>query len=208
MLLVLSSAVILLQMVIGAALWDRLPDPIATHFDFHNQPNGYSSKAFTVFGMPLVLLALHGVCILTSCSPNHMMKMGTRKMRGLMLLIVPAVSLLMTITCYGYALGERLHVTRMSLVFVGLVFAVTGNYLPKVRRNHTTGIKLPWTIADEENWNKTHRFAAPVWVICGLLIIVMGVIGESTWIAPGAILAAVILPTVYSFALYLKKKHS
>lgn len=207
MLLIITSAIILLQMLLGAALWNRLPDRIATHFDFSGTPNGWSSKAFTVFGMPLVLLALHWVCILAGCSSEAMTKQTTRKLRPLLLMIIPAVSLLVSVTCYGYALGERLNVTRMSLIFVGLVFAITGNYLPKIRRNYTTGIKLPWTMADDENWNKTHRMAAPIWVVCGLLIVVMGLIGESTWIAPAAIIAAVLLPTAYSFALHLKKKN-
>ncbi len=206
MLLVLSSCVILLQMLVGAALWDKLPERIATHFDFSGTPNGWSSKTFTVFGMPLILLALHWVCIVAGCSPEAMTKQTTRKLRPVLLMIVPAVSLLVMTACYGYALGERLNVTRMSLIFVGLVFAITGNYMPKIRRNYTTGIKLPWTMADEENWNKTHRMAAPIWVICGLLIIVMGLIGESTWIAPAAMIAAVLLPTIYSFALHVKKK--
>lgn len=208
MLLVISSCVILLQTLVGVALWNQLPDPIATHFDFHNQPNGWSSKAFTVFGMPLVLLALHWVCLLVSCSPNHQMKNYNGKIKYILLFVTPATALLMMVICYGYALGDQLNVNRMSLVFVGLVFAVTGNYLPKLRRNYTTGIKLPWTMADDENWNKTHRMAAPVWVICGLLIIIMGLIGEPTWIEPTAIAIAVILPTVYSFALHLKKKNS
>ena len=207
MLLVLSSCVILLQTVVGVALWDQLPEQIATHFDFHNQPNGWSSKAFTVFGMPLILLALHWVCLLVSCSPNHQMKNYHGKIKYMLLLVTPATALLMMVICYGYALGDQINVNRMSLVFVGLVFAVTGNYLPKLRRNYTTGIKLPWTMADDENWNKTHRMAAPVWVICGLLIIIMGLIGEPTWIEPTAIVIAVLLPTAYSFALHLKKKN-
>ena len=206
MLLIITSCIILLQTVVGAALWDRLPERIATHFGMNGEPNGWSSKTFTVFGMPLVLLALHWVCIALSCSPNHMMKNAHSKLRYVMLFILPATTLLVMVVCYGYALGERLNVTRVSLIFVGLVFAITGNYLPKIRRNYTTGIKLPWTMADDENWNKTHRMAAPIWVVCGLLIVVMGLIGESTWIAPAAIIAAVLLPTAYSFALYLKKK--
>ena len=56
LLLVISSCVILLQTVVGMILWDRLPEQIATHFGFNNQPDGYSSRVFTVFGMPLILL--------------------------------------------------------------------------------------------------------------------------------------------------------
>jgi len=207
MLLMITSAIVLLQMAIGVVLWDQLPEKIATHFSIHNEPNGWSSRTFTVFGMPLILLALHWGCLLVSCSPNHGMMNYSIRIRYLLLFIIPATSLLVMVTCYGYALGERLNVTRMSLIFVGLVFSITGNYLPKLRRNYTTGIKLPWTLSDEENWDKTHRMAAPVWVICGLMIIVMGLIGVATWIAPAAIIAAVLLPTAYSLALHLKKKN-
>ena len=36
MLLGITSAVILMQMLVGVLLWNRLPETIATHFDFHN----------------------------------------------------------------------------------------------------------------------------------------------------------------------------
>ena len=206
MLLVLSSAVILLQMVIGAALWEQLPERIATHFDFHNQPNGYSSKAFTVFGMPLVLLALHWICLLGGGMTDT--KMYSHKLRRLFLVFIPAISLLMTVLCYGYALGIPLNVGRVVMPFLGVILMVTGNYMPKIRRNPTTGLKLPWTLADDENWYRTHRFAAPVWMLCGLALIVLAVIGYTSWPAMGVIIAAILLPTAYSFALYLKKKHS
>ena len=204
MLLVITSCVILLQTVVGIAVWDQLPDPIATHFNFRNEPDGWSSKAFTVFGMPLILLALHWICLLASCSPNQM-KIYSGKIKYLLLFMIPTISLLVMVLCYGYALGAPFDIGRIVLVFIGLIFAVTGNYLPKVRRNYTTGIKLPWTMADDENWNKTHRMAAPVWVVCGLALIVCGLIGYTTWFAFAIILVMVFLPTFYSLALHLKK---
>jgi len=206
MLLVITSAIILLQTLVGVVLWDKLPDPIATHFNFRNEPNGWTSKAFTVFGMPLVLLVLHWICLLVSCSPNQM-KTYSNKIKYLLLFIIPAISLLVMVLCYGYALGAPFDIGRIVLVFLGLIFAVTGNYMPKIRRNYHTGIKLPWTLTDDENWNKTHRMAAPVWVICGLALIVLGLIGCTSWLAFVVILVMVFLPTVYSFALHLKKKN-
>lgn len=120
MLLIITSCVILLQTVVGVALWNRLPDQIATHFDFHNQPDGWSSKAFTVFGMPLVLLALHWISLVVSSAPNIQMKNLHSKVKYLFWWIVPAVSLLMVMICYGYALGVPLNTGRIVLVFLGL----------------------------------------------------------------------------------------
>lgn len=206
MLLVITSAIILLQTVVGVVLWDRLPDPIATHFDFHNQPDGWTSKAFTVFGMPLVLLALHWISLLVSTAPNIQMKNLHSKVKHLFWWIIPATSLLLMMICYSHALGAQLNTGRIVLVFLGLLFAVTGNYMPKVRRNYSVGIKVPWTLADDENWNKTHRMAAPIWVVCGIVLIVFGLIDYTTWGAFIPVLAIVLLPTFYSLALHLKKK--
>ena len=207
MLLVITSCIILLQTLVGAALWDRLPDPIATHFDFHNQPNGWSSKAFTVFGMPLIMLALHWITLMVSSTKYAQIKNLHSKVKFLFWWIIPSVSLLVMVLCYGYALGASFDIGRIVLPFVGLLFAITGNYMPKVRRNYSVGIKLPWTMTDDENWNKTHRMAAPVWVICGMLLIVLGLIGSTSWLAFVVIMVMVFLPTVYSFALHLKKKN-
>ena len=207
MLLVITSCIILLQTVVGMALWDRLPDPIATHFDFHNRPDGWTSKAFTVFGMPLVLLALHWITLLVSSTKYAQIKNLHSKINFLFWWIIPSVSLLVMVLCYGYALGAPFDIGRIVLPFVGVLFAITGNYMPKVRRNYSVGIKVPWTLADDENWNKTHRMAAPIWVICGMLLIVFGLIGYTTWPAFAVILVMIFLPTVYSFALHLKKKN-
>ena len=205
MLLVLTSAVILLQMLVGVLLWNRLPDPMATHFNFHNEPDGFSSKPFAVFGMPLLLLGLHYLCLLLSCMSNIQMQNISSRVKILMLMIIPAASLLATVLCYGYALGAPFAIDRIVWVFVGVIFALVGNYLPKMRRSTIAGIRLPWTLADEEIWNRTHRFAAPVWVLCGLLMIVCGLIGSGPMIPVATIAAVIGLPVAYSLVINWKK---
>ena len=53
--LIITSLVTLVPMLVGICLWDQLPDVMATHFGFDNEPNGWTSKAFTVFGIPSYL---------------------------------------------------------------------------------------------------------------------------------------------------------
>ena len=203
LLLLITSCIILLQTAAGVILWDRLPEQIATHFGFDGQPDGYSSRAFTVFGMPLILLVLHWVCLLTSGKDG---RVYSRKLRYVVLFIVPAVSLLMTVICYGHALGLEFNVGRVVVPFVGMLLAVSGNYMPKVRRNYTVGIKVPWTLADDENWDRTHRFAAPVWVVGGILLAVLGLIGYTAWPMFALLMAIVFAPMAYSFVLYMRKR--
>ncbi len=60
--MLLTSLVCLLPLFAGAALYPRLPETMATHWDFAGNANGWSPRAATVFGLPLFILALHLVC--------------------------------------------------------------------------------------------------------------------------------------------------
>ena len=70
--LILTSVITLLPIVIGLILWRQLPSSVATHFGVDNQPDGYCSKAFAVFGLPVIMLLFHLICIVaTNIDPKR-----------------------------------------------------------------------------------------------------------------------------------------
>ena len=176
---------------------------MATHFGADGTPNGFMSRTLVVFMIPLALLALHWLCILAGkYSPN----VGGKTFAVLVLWIIPVASIFVGLVTYGYALNSRLNIMRMGFTFLGVILTACGNYMPKVTRNFVVGIKIPTTLADEENWNRTHRFAAPIWVAGGLTLLLCGMLGISSWGLPLAVLIAlVVLPVGYSIALAAKK---
>lgn len=202
--IILTSIITLLPMLAGILLWPRLPESVATHFGWDGAANGWSSKGFAVFGLPLILLAAHLICaVVTANDPKRKNIAG--KMYGLVLWICPLTSLICAVCIYGYMLDIQLDVWLWSSVLEGVLLIVVGNYLPKCRQNYTVGIKLPWTLADEENWNKTHRLAGWVWVIGGVVVLLNALFRIETLFL--AVLLLVIgIPTIYSFALYRKKR--
>lgn len=202
-----TAVATLLPLFVGLLLWGRLPDRIPTHFGVSGEADGWSSKAFAVFGLPAILLAVHLLCAFgTRYDPRR--KNISPLMWTLVLWIVPIVGLFMTVLVYGKALGYALNVTFFTMLLVGVVFIVVGNYLPKCRQNYTIGIKLPWTLADEDNWDRTHRLAGVLWVIGGLVTIVCAFLpGKAIiWVFLGIVLVISLIPTVYSFLLYRKKQ--
>lgn len=202
--IIITSILILAPMLVGIILWDKLPAQVPTHFGVNNQPDSYSSKAFAVFGIPFLMLALHIVCVLaTKLDPK--MKGINDKVFTLVLYIIPAVSLLICAVIYPVALGKEIRVGLIAILFMGLIFTVTGNYLPKCKPSYTVGIKLPWTLEDSENWNKTHALAGKLWFAGGLIIIATSFL-ESPVIFFTITAALVLVPTVYSFTLYKNKR--
>ena len=62
--LIITSIIILLPILAGVFLWDQLPEQIPAHWNASGEVDGWSSKPFTVFGMPLILLAFQWLCVL------------------------------------------------------------------------------------------------------------------------------------------------
>lgn len=197
--------IILLPAAAGILLWDRLPDKLATHFGIGGAPNGWSSKGFAVFGIPIMLLAVQVLCSVGTLVDPKREKINA-KLMGLILWIVPITSLIMGVIIYGYALGFPVDAQKLCLFFVGILFIVIGNYMPKCRQNYTMGIKLSWTLASEDNWNHTHHFAGWTFVLAGILVILMAFLKAipAILLFP-VILIAAVLPTLYSFLYYLKE---
>ena len=203
--LIIASIVTILPMLIGIFCWNRLPDVMATHFGMHNEANGFSRKPIAVFGIPLFLLALLWLAaVVTASDPKR--KNISPKLFSLVLWIVPIISLFAAAAIYPVNLGYPLDITFISELLMGLLFVVIGNYLPKARQNYTIGVRIPWTLANEENWNRTHRLAGYLWMACGLVMILNSLIRfmPSEWVF-GIFLIMVLVPCIYSYWLHTSK---
>ena len=201
--LIITSLICLLPMLVGALVYSRLPEQVATHFDLQGNPDGWSSRAFAVFGLPGILLAVNLLIpFALQADPKHKNMSGA--LVNIVVWTVPVVSLLCSGLTLGRALGYDLRIEVVLPVFMGVLFSLIGNYLPKTKQSYTMGIKLPWTLASEENWNRTHRLAGFLWVLGGVYFIVMSFIGWNLIAFLIPIVLMVLAPTVYSYLLYRK----
>lgn len=200
--LIITSVVILLPVLAGVVLWDTLPEQIPTHWNAAGEIDGWSSKPFAIFGLPLLMLAIHWLCVLgTAADPkkaNH-----SNKLIHLVLWIIPIISVALFVLSYVAALGTEVRMEMVMPLLVGFVLTVVGNYLPKCKQSYTIGIKIPWTLHSEENWNRTHRFAGRLWLVCGLGIMLTAFVGGFWFFLP-IVLVMVLAPTVYSYLLHRK----
>lgn len=200
--LFITCAVILLPIIAGLLLWDRLPDRIPTHWGMGGEVDGWSGKGFAVFAMPLMMLGIQLLCFFVTASDP---KRGNirRKYLSMVLWIIPVLSVMTSCISYAVALGAQIRVEQVIPGFIGLMFVIIGNYMPKFQQSYTMGIRLPWTLSSEENWNRTHRFGGKIWALGGIGVLFCTLMGWG--IASIAILAVVVIvPTVYSYVLYRK----
>lgn len=203
----LTSIVTLLPILLGLLLWDKLPEKIPTHFGIDGAADGWGSRGFAVFGLPLMWLIFHliiwGVTRLDKQNRGH-----NEKVLNLVGLIFPAMSIVFAVFMYTRAMEYELNLASVLFPLLGLLFILIGNWMPKIKQNSTLGIKIKWTLYSEENWNKTHRFAGYVWVIGGVLFCLLGFVPDEAllFLLPLQVIVLAVVPTVYSWLLARKQR--
>ncbi len=203
---ILSSAMILLPILFGLIMWNELPDTMTTHWGADGNADGFSAKPFAVFGLPVMILALHLIGLLFTAK-DEKQKGQNKKALNMIFWIAPLISLYSNGMVYAIAFGKPFDFIMLMPALFGIMFVFIGNYLPKVKQNRTLGIKVSWALNNEENWNKTHRLGGKVWVVSGLAMLFSIFLPQAAMvpIMVCAIIAAAVIPIVYSYCIY--KKH-
>lgn len=204
---ILASVVILLPILFGVLMWDRLPANMVSHWGTDGVADGTAPKVFMVFGVPLILLALQWLMLLTETFLQKQ-KQQNEKIIAITFWIIPVMSLAVHVFIYSVALEKDWNISTLIPVLIGGLFLYIGNYLPKTTRNRTMGIKLRWTMGNDENWQKTHRLGGRLWFWGGLVILVSALLPIQYAIAVMIvmILVSTLVPTVYSYRIYKKHK--
>ncbi len=161
--LIITCIVCLLPILAGVALWDRLPESIAIHFDMNNNPDNFASKGFAIFAVPAMMVLLQVFC----CVINDVnaKKFGDRRKLELVTKwTIPVMTILLQGVTFIYALGTAVDIRRVAMAIVGAVMIVIGNYLPKL--DYVKNIQ-----ADTEKARKINRFIGFATVIMGILAI-------------------------------------
>jgi len=202
---IITSVLCLLPIVFSFAVYNNLPEQIAVHWDSRGNPDSYLPKALAAFGLPLLFFAAN---ILSKFWLHNDPKQSNAStiMRIIAEWLIPFMSVVIVPVTLFIAMGANIPVSVIVLVFTGIVLIMAGNYLPKSRQNYAIGIKLPWTLHNADNWNKTHRMAGWLFILGGIAMIALTFIFDSTlWgfiiIVPALLL---VLPVLYSYMLYKK----
>lgn len=198
------TAIALVIAIVGILI---MPDTIPTHFGLDGTPDAWGSK-YTVFLYP-------GILLLITALANPMKKLDPKesnyerfeKYYYNFFFAFAIFFLVIEISNIVIAMGYPVNVGSVICFCIGVFICFLGNMMPKIKQNFFFGIKLPWTLSDEEVWFKTHRLGGKVFVLGGLVMMIGAFIPGTAkvWFPLVAILAMLIIPLVYSFVIYKKK---
>lgn len=202
---VISGILVIINIIIGIWAYPRLPEQVPSHWNFAGQVDGYSGALTGAFLLPLITL---GVYILFWLIPRiDPQKANYLKMGRVFWIVSTTLVVFLSLMYWGtiaVTLGYLETLPRWYFSGIGIIFILLGNYFGKIKFNYTFGIRTPWTLANEEVWAKTHRFAGPIWIVGGILMALAGVL-PAAWTEPlfGIVIVLIaVVPMAYSYLVY------
>lgn len=204
---IISFVLIAIALIVGLVLYARLPDPMPSHWNAAGEIDGYMSKFWGIFLVPVITIVLVPLFLVI---PNiDPLKANIAKFRGVFnwfIVIFVTYMLFVYALTLAAALGIQFNMTVMLLPVVGLLFIGAGYMMGKARRNFFIGIRTPWTLSSETVWDETHKLGAKMFMLGGLVTIVSAFLGENgIWLMLVAMLAAAFVPIIYSYILWRRE---
>lgn len=196
---------ILLGFIIGTYFYPYLPDKVPTHWNIHGEIDGYGSKLFGAFGMPLINLGIYLLyVVLPYVDPKRNNYESFKPTYQLYKYIIIIFFFCLHVITMLNATGINISIMTFIIIAMSLLFILMGNAMGRVKHNYFIGIKTPWTLANEEVWKRTHRLAAPLWVAGGILNLILFLLGIGAYSFLVVIIIISIVPSVYSYIIYRK----
>lgn len=192
--LIVTTIVCLLPILIGLVFYNSLPEKVAIHFNLNNQPDNYFSKAGFVFGIPMIMVVLQTVCCIASDLSNKNQE-ANKKVITIYKWIIPILTMILYGVTIAYALGKEMDIRKIAMCLIGILFMVTGNYIPKVIGND----RIP-NLKNEKLKRRLTRWMAYLFIANGILAI-FSIVFEPmvSAIVIGIAIVEVILITMYTY---------
>ena len=170
---IIITLLIIVSFATGASIYPVLPNQVASHWNMQGEVDGYMSRFWGAFFMPILSLAMG---ILFYAVPRiDPKRKNIEKFRVyfdgfiiIMFLFLLYLYLLTIVWNLGYQFEL---IIALSPAFAVLYYYV-GILMSYARPNWSIGIRTPWTLSSALVWDKTHDLSAKLFRLAGLFALV------------------------------------
>jgi len=192
-------------------LWENMPDIVPVHFNAAGEADDFGPKWINAFLLPGIALSTYlFLLIIPAIDPKKRIE-NTQKPIAAIRIVISLFLIGVYVMVMMKTFDIEADIGQFILVSVGVLIAITGNYMNSIKPNYFIGLRTPWTLEDPEVWKKTHRFASRLWIIGGLFMAITAFIPTlkgSLYVIVGSVILLAIIPLIYSYQIFNKIKNS
>ena len=203
-----SILLTVVSLLLSLTVFSSLPEQIPAHWNVHGTVDRFAPK-LTVFIFPgIIFLITILFQFMRRTDPNSDNYDKFQREYHRYTFVIGLVFFAVQIMTIAAAFRMDFNVNLIFCLGLGSLFIFIGNLLPKTKHNYFIGIRTPWTLADEQNWFRTHRLAGKIWVLGGLIVALTALAPESFQVPVFLTILAVMVvtPFVYSYTEFRKKR--
>ncbi|WP_136715670.1 SdpI family protein [Halorientalis salina] len=192
-------------MAVASVLVDpRLPETMVVHWDAAGNPNDTTPKVWGQFFLPLLTAVLVGFLFaVPRIDPNRANIEAFRDVYDEFVVVLTAFLAMVHAVVLAVNVGYDVAVDAVVFSGVGFLVFFIGTLLERTEQNWFVGIRTPWTLSDEDVWDRTHEVGAPLFKLSGVIAFVGGFSGQyAVYLAVGPVVVSSLALTVYSYYLY------
>lgn len=207
----LIVSAIFVAIAVGVAIWlyPHLPAAVPSHWDLHNHVNGTMPRFWAAVFPALSVLGLVVLSVvLPAISPRQFAIRPFAGAWGVLMLVAQGFVLVIGLGVLLAGAGHAVSVPTITMLAVGVLYMLLGNYMGKLRRNFFIGIRTPWTLASDAVWERTHRVGGRLFVLGGLVAIVAALVDPAPWLLLIVVLAVLLIAAGYSYFVHLQLEGS
>lgn len=204
----ISLMIIMVSTALGAYFYAGMPEQMASHWNYGGQVDGYISRFWGIFLMPLVSFAMLGLfLVLPKIDPLGKNIEKFRKYYDMFILIMVAFLTYVYGLTLAWNLGYNFDMGLLVVPAVALLLFYARILMENAKRNWFIGIRTPWTLSSDRVWDKTHKLGAKLFKAMGVVVLL-------ALLLPIQFMPLVMIPiglasiymVVYSYLEYKKEK--
>jgi uncharacterized membrane protein len=204
----LSVIMILLAFATAIYFEPLMPQQMASHWNWQGSADGYAGKVFALFFFPFLMVILN---LLFRFIPNiDPQKKNIEKFwesYDSFILVFNIFMLYLYSVTIIWNMGFKMNMNTVLMPAFAVLFYSCGELIKNVKMNYTIGIKLPWTLANETVWDKTHKVGEKLFKLTALFTFLGAFFSQyAVWFLFIPLTISMIYLFIYSYLEYQKVK--
>ena len=205
--------IMLLPAVYLAIVWTGIPQAVPMHFDLKGNVDQYGTKTdlliMTAVLTSLNMLAYLAILNIYKIDPKKYAAQNKERLQRIGFSVALYLAAVSAMLIYVISTNHVDIVMKFVFIAMGLLFALIGNNMYNLKPNYFAGMRLPWTLENEDNWRATHHVAGRLWFFGGFVIALLAFVLNEQWSVYSTFIALsflILIPVIYSYRYYKRSQ--